>query len=279
MKKKVLIIISIIIALTLILFIGTGFTKNPNVEIVKYSIEEDGSKLKFSIGIPLSIANTRGYKNNDCGAKTHYLTFYNTFGIISSWGAKFEYVLEVDEDDTEIYFNRIDGDYELVLQKNPETAEWENVIQKHRNDVTALDIELNTILNNTKNNSQIGKYENEGIYSCNEIYFSSNPETKYNLSEKEALEIISNFIEQNKDDIKSMKVEQLLYTNKSNEILKEEIPVSVITLYGVKLKEPSGTPFNKHQLEYDASNFETKIIIDDATKEIINMFQFVKKQE
>lgn len=126
MKKKFLIIISIIIALILILFIGTGFTKNPNVVIRDYSLNEDGSKLNFTVGIPFSIGYTRGYKNKGGGVKSHYLNFYNTFGVInSSWGAKFEYVLELDEDDTEIYFNRTDGGYELVLQKNEETGEWE----------------------------------------------------------------------------------------------------------------------------------------------------------
>lgn len=126
MKKKVLIIISILIALVLILFIGTGFTKNPNVVIREYSLNEDGSELNFTVGMPFSIGYTRGYKNKGGGIKPHYLNFYNTFGVInSSFGAKFEYVLELDEYSTEIYFNRADGGYELVLQKNIETGEWE----------------------------------------------------------------------------------------------------------------------------------------------------------
>ena len=126
MKKKVLIIISLIIALVLILFIGTGFTKNPNVVIREYSVNEDSSELNFTVGMPYSIGYTRGYKNKGGGVKSHYLDFYNTFGVInSSLGAKFEYVLELDKDDTEIYFNRSGGGYELVLQKNQETGEWE----------------------------------------------------------------------------------------------------------------------------------------------------------
>ena len=124
--KRVLVIISIIILLIIILFVGTGLTKNPNVVIREYSVNEDGSELNFTVGMPFSIGYTRGYKNKGGGVKSHYLNFYNTFGVInSSWGAKFEYVLELDEDDTEIYFNRTDGGYELVLQKNEETGEWE----------------------------------------------------------------------------------------------------------------------------------------------------------
>lgn len=126
MKKKVLIIISIIIALILILFIGTGFTKNPSVVIKEYSLNEDGSKLNFIIGISDSIGYTRGYTNKGGGVKSHYLNFYNTFRVINSnWGAKFEFTLELDEDDTEVYFNRTGGGYELVLQKNDITGKWE----------------------------------------------------------------------------------------------------------------------------------------------------------
>ena len=42
-----------------------------------------------------------------------------------SWGAKSEFVLPLGKDDTEIYFARLDGGYELVLQKNEETGLWE----------------------------------------------------------------------------------------------------------------------------------------------------------
>ena len=123
--KIILILISIIIAFIVILFIGTGLTKNPKVEIVNYSVNEDGSELNFTIGIPESIGYTRGYKNRNDG-KSHYLNFYNTFGVINSnWGAKFEFTLELEDDDTDIYFNRTGGGYELVLQKNEETGEWE----------------------------------------------------------------------------------------------------------------------------------------------------------
>ena len=36
--KKILIVIGVMLALILILFVGTGFTKNPNVEIIEYSV-------------------------------------------------------------------------------------------------------------------------------------------------------------------------------------------------------------------------------------------------
>ena len=124
--KIILSILVILFALVVILFIGTGFTKNPSVVIREYSVNEEGNELHFTVGMQHSIGYTRGYKNKGGGVKSHYLNFYNTFGVInSSWGAKFDYVLELDEDDTEIYFNRTDGGYELVLQKNAETGNWE----------------------------------------------------------------------------------------------------------------------------------------------------------
>ncbi|MBQ8043359.1 MAG: hypothetical protein IJ272_04325 [Clostridia bacterium] len=134
MKRKILIIVGTIIGITITLlvafFIGTGFTKNPKVEIVNYTLNKDKSVLNFTIGIPDSIGYTRGYKNKGGGVKSHYLNFYNTFGVINSnLGAKFEFTLELDEDDTEVYFNRTGGGYELVLQKNEITGEWERPIK------------------------------------------------------------------------------------------------------------------------------------------------------
>ena len=74
-------------------------------------------------------------------------------------------------------------------------------------------------------------------------------------------------------------MEQLLYPNEWNKSSQKEIPVSVITLDGVKVRTPSGTPFGElsHPLEYDDSNFTSKIIIDDVTKEIIGIYQTYNK--
>ena len=67
----------------------------------------------------------RGYYDDGGGVKPHYLTFYSTFGGINSpFGAKSEFELDLNENDTEIYFCRANGGYELVLQKNVDTGEW-----------------------------------------------------------------------------------------------------------------------------------------------------------
>lgn len=129
MKNKKLILISviaIIVILTASFFVGTGFIERTDVILTDYSVSEDGTQITLNASVSSSMGYIRGFKNNGGGVKPHYLTFYSTFGGLNSkLGAKNEFVLEVNEDDSEIYFNRAGGGYELVLQKNTETGEWE----------------------------------------------------------------------------------------------------------------------------------------------------------
>lgn len=129
MKKTILIILGIlivIVALSISFLVGTGFMERTDVLLVDYSVSEDGTEITFNAEIMSSMGFIRGYKDNGGGVKPHYLTFYSTFGgLNSSFGAKSEFVLELDKDDSEIYFKRAAGGYELVLQKNKETGEWE----------------------------------------------------------------------------------------------------------------------------------------------------------
>lgn len=129
MKNKKLILISVIaviVILTASFFVGTGFIERTDVILTDYSVSEDGTQITLNASVSSSMGYIRGFKNNGGGVKPHYLTFYSTFGGINSkLGAKNEFVLEVNGDDSEIYFNRAGGGYELVLQKNTETGEWE----------------------------------------------------------------------------------------------------------------------------------------------------------
>lgn len=53
------------------------------------------------------------------------MEFYSTFGgLNNSLGTASTFVLEVDPEDTEIYFSRPNGGYELVLIKADSTGEW-----------------------------------------------------------------------------------------------------------------------------------------------------------
>lgn len=126
MKRILIILLAVVIVLSSLYFVGTGFLERMDVLLYDYSVSEDGTELTFSAGIMSSMGFIRGYKDNGGGVKPHYLTFYSTFGgLNSSFGAKNEFVLELDKDDSEIYFKRANGGYELMLRKNAETGAWE----------------------------------------------------------------------------------------------------------------------------------------------------------
>ena len=131
MKKKriAIILVLIIVVLFTSFLLGTGFMARTDVILVDYAVSTDGTTLTFKAGVPTSMGYIRGFENKyGGGVKPHYLTFYSTFGgFNSSFGAKNEFVLDLGKDDAEIYFNRPDGGYELVLQKNIITGEWERL--------------------------------------------------------------------------------------------------------------------------------------------------------
>lgn len=129
MKKKIVISIIVIIFFFSLCFVGTGFQKREDVALFDYTVSEDGTKLLLGVQVTSSMGQIRGYKDNSDGVKVHYLTFYSTFGgINSSFGTVNTVILEVEENDTEIYFNRPDDEYELVLVKNGETSVWDRPI-------------------------------------------------------------------------------------------------------------------------------------------------------
>ncbi|MEE1086478.1 MAG: hypothetical protein U0L05_04840 [Schaedlerella sp.] len=133
MKRIILITIIILSGLTMTYLIGTGFMKRTDVALGEYSVSEDGKTLTFHAGVISSMGYVRDFKDDGGGVKPHYLTFYSTFGgLNSSFGAKSKFILELEADDTEIYFGRPDGGYELVLCKNAETGEWEKVVSNQK---------------------------------------------------------------------------------------------------------------------------------------------------
>jgi hypothetical protein len=125
-KKKQIIALLAIAAIVVSFLLGCGFCRRNDMVLADYSVSETGRKLTFEVGTLSSMGYTRGFKDKGGGVKPHYLVFYSTFGgFNSSLGARHAFELDIDEDDTEIYFNRADGGYELVLQKNGNTGEWE----------------------------------------------------------------------------------------------------------------------------------------------------------
>lgn len=125
MEKKIIFGIALVVVLGAVFFIGTGFQKRSDVVLRDYTVADDGKKITLHIMVTSSMGYTREFKNDGGGREPHYLTFYNTFGgFNSSFGAIDTVVLEIDLNDTQIFFNRSDERYELVLQKNPDTGEW-----------------------------------------------------------------------------------------------------------------------------------------------------------
>lgn len=100
-------------------FLGSGFMKRGDVVLLDYAVSEDGTTLTFETAVVSSMGYTRGFSDRGGGVKPHYLEFYSTFGgLNSSLGARSEFTLTLDEDDTEIFFTRPRGGSELVLEKN-----------------------------------------------------------------------------------------------------------------------------------------------------------------
>ena len=130
MNKKVILTIVIIVVLVASFLIGTGFMERTDVVLSDYAVIEDGSAISLGVQVASSMGYVRGFKDNGGGVKPHYLTFYSTFGgLNSSFGTENSFVLEIGKDDTEIYFNRPNGGYELVLVKNIDTGEWERPVK------------------------------------------------------------------------------------------------------------------------------------------------------
>ena len=126
MKKKVILTMAVIVVLIASFLIGTGFMERADVILCDYEVKENGSAISLNVQVSSSMGYVRGFKDNGGGVKPHYLTFYSTFGgLNSSFGTVNSFVLELGKDDTEIYFNRPNGGYELVLVKNIDTGEWE----------------------------------------------------------------------------------------------------------------------------------------------------------
>lgn len=129
MKKKILRPALLIFAAAVVLVgaytVGTGFRKATDIILYDYDITPDGNTVYLRVETSSSVGSTRGFKNSGGGVKSHYLTFYSAFGGINgTLGASSSFKLALSPDDTEIYFNRPNGGFELVLQKNTETGEW-----------------------------------------------------------------------------------------------------------------------------------------------------------
>lgn len=102
-----------------------GQSTVPDAFIADYTLSEDGSTLRFSVGVASSMGYVRCYQDW-IGGHEHYLTFYSAWGGFNSrWGAQSEYILPLSPNDTAIYIRRRKA-YQLVLEKD-EDGNWQRV--------------------------------------------------------------------------------------------------------------------------------------------------------
>ncbi len=121
-KKKIIFLLIILIVIAILLVLTGG--KSAEVVLEKFSVAEDGTKLQLHTTLASSMGYTRKMKVKQ-GGDNLYLTFYSTFGFNNAIGAKNEFEVTLNPACEEIYFDKGNGEYKLVLQKNVETNEWE----------------------------------------------------------------------------------------------------------------------------------------------------------
>jgi len=123
LNKKQTILVLLIVILAIASLIGSGFAKKTDVILYEYTVSEDGTNLEFVATTTSAFGRSRGYEEEVMDG-SHYLTFYRTFGFFGFHASEIYYDMPLTQEDTAIYFNRPDGEFELVLEKDPATGEW-----------------------------------------------------------------------------------------------------------------------------------------------------------
>lgn len=126
MKKKfgVTAVLLLIMVIGLLLLSTGG--KITSVMITDYSISEAGDVMMLKVGLASSMGYVRTLKTSEDGNKK-LITFYSTYGLNSTIGAKNEFQVKLRPSCDEIYFYSSNGEYKLKLKKNSETNKWERV--------------------------------------------------------------------------------------------------------------------------------------------------------
>lgn len=125
-NKKIIVTFAILLIGFIVIFLIVTGGKRKDVVLRDFSVSEDGAKLQLNTTLTSSMGYTRKMKVKQ-GGDNLYLTFYSTFGFNNAIGAKNEFELTLNSSCQEIYFDKGDEEYKLVLQKNTETNEWEMV--------------------------------------------------------------------------------------------------------------------------------------------------------
>ena len=121
-KKNIVIAVIAVIALVALYLIAPGFSKNTYAYITDFSVSEDGRKMTLTIGLDVSdpsepAPKVRKIKESQQYGGRLYLDCYSAFGgLYGSWGAKNEFVVELDEETDKI--SLYNGGYQIALKKD-----------------------------------------------------------------------------------------------------------------------------------------------------------------
>lgn len=126
MKKKI-ILLSSLLMLFLIYFVGSGFRTMDNVYLVDYTVSPKQDEITISVSVMSSIGYTRAVKNVSDDPEKLELKFYAAFGGMNgSIGKQHRFVIDLPKECNEIYLYTF-GSNRLTLVKNESTGEWERV--------------------------------------------------------------------------------------------------------------------------------------------------------
>lgn len=141
MKKKIALfsILGVICILSLV-FITSGFLKQYDISLESFSVKVNGSKISLIIKTKQS-KHVRKIKVTQKGEK-QYITFYSDFRLFNlRVGSKNEYEISLNNFSKEIYFDKGNGKFILVLRKNEETNKWEKLSENSFTDKEIGDME------------------------------------------------------------------------------------------------------------------------------------------
>lgn len=121
MKKVLIGFVCVVLAW----FIGSGFMAQTSAYIADgYTVSRDGCEITFRVGVGSSMGYVRGFRD-DAADGVHRLKFYSAWGgFNSSVGAKNEFTLRLNPDDTQICVWRGEAGYAPALTKDADSGEW-----------------------------------------------------------------------------------------------------------------------------------------------------------
>ena len=123
MKKSLWVLCALMMSLA-VLFVYSGFGRRSDVYVGAFEASADGKTLTLHTGIWSSMGYTRAVRTKQVG-DTLQCTFYTAFGGLNSKiGAQNVFTVPV-EGCSQVAFFRGDGQWDIVLQKDPATGAWD----------------------------------------------------------------------------------------------------------------------------------------------------------